>query len=216
MPSCPHQAIAGVGRERNDTITFAPVGLLIGPRAATSLHPDQSEKRWGQIPSIPGGGVVRPTATVVSGPLRSAVVPTMPESSLCYPNLLCIKKGSRQRPHIHDESSLLWDELTQHEAHRRRNHRRNVRRHHATGEQDLTHPVSRDEASEGDEITEERGFRLHRNARRRKCRATQDQGHELAGRHARLPRDNPPLPRNLQHEFIQAMQTPSQVESALA
>lgn len=52
----------------------------------------------GQTPTIPGGGVVRPTATVVTGPLRSAVAPTMPESSLCYPNLLCINRGVDNDP----------------------------------------------------------------------------------------------------------------------
>jgi hypothetical protein len=60
---------------------------------------------------------------------------------------------------------MQGEEPPQRDARRQRNRRRNVRRHHKAGEQDLAQPVSRDKASKMGETPNERAHQERRNSR---------------------------------------------------
>jgi hypothetical protein len=111
-----------------------------------------------------------------------------------------------------DEPTVPGEEPPQREARRRRNRRQNIRRHHEAGERDPAQPVSRDEISEVGETPDERVFRERRNSRQRDRRHPQEQ----ADQDARLRRENPLFARNLNPEFVRAMNTPSEVGGVLA
>jgi hypothetical protein len=128
-----------------------------------------------------------------------------------YPDVLFI--GRVESPPVSDdEPTAPGEEPPQRESRRRRNRRRNIRRHHQAGEQDPEQPVSRDEVSEMGETPEERVFKERRNSRRRDRRRAQEQ----AEQDARQRRENPLFGRNLNPDFAQAMNTPSEVEGVLA
>jgi hypothetical protein len=81
-----------------------------------------------------------------------------------YPDVLFI--GRAESPPIsNDEPIVPREEPPKRESCRRRNQRRNIRRHHKAGELDPAQPVSRDEVSEIGETPEERVFRERRNSR---------------------------------------------------
>jgi hypothetical protein len=97
--------------------------------------------------------------------------------------------------------------------HRRRNRRRNIRRHHEAGERDPAQPVSWDEVSEVGETPDERVYQERRNSRRCDRQQAQDQEQEQG---ARLRRENCFFARNLNPDFAHAMNTSSEVEGVLA
>jgi hypothetical protein len=76
-------------------------------------------------------------------------------------------------------------------------------------------PVSRDEASEVGETSDERVQRERRNSRRHDRLQAQEREWELVEQDARLRRENPLLARNL-YDFARALNTPSEVEGVLA
>jgi hypothetical protein len=128
-----------------------------------------------------------------------------------YPDVLFI--GRVESPPVsNDEPTAPGEEPPQRESRRRRNRRQNIRRHHEAEERDLAQPVSRDEVSEIGETLEERVFRERRNSRRRDRRRAQEQ----AEQEARQRRENPLFGRNLNPDFAQAMNTPSEVRGVLA
>jgi hypothetical protein len=129
-----------------------------------------------------------------------------------YPDVLFIGGRVESSPISNDEPTVPGEEPPQWEARRRRNRRCNARRHHEAREQDPAQPVSRDEISEVGETTDERIFRERRNYRRRDRRQAQEQ----AEQEARQRRENPLLRRNLNPDFAQAMNTPSEVGGVLA
>jgi hypothetical protein len=96
-----------------------------------------------------------------------------------------------------DAPTAPGEEPPQREARRRRNWRRNIRRHHVAGEHDPAQPVSRDAISEVGKTPDERVFRERRNSRRRDCRQAQEQAEQEARQH----RENPLLGRNLNPDF---------------
>jgi hypothetical protein len=91
-------------------------------------------------------------------------VPVTLEASRYYPTLFCIN-GGIEIDLVSDDEPLAGGGAPQRDACHRRNRRRSIRRHHIAEEQDVTQPISRDEASENDETLEEWEFRLQRNAR---------------------------------------------------
>jgi hypothetical protein len=111
-----------------------------------------------------------------------------------------------------DEPTVPGEEPPQREARRRRNQRCNSQRHHEAGEQDPAQPMSRDEISEVGETPDERVFRERRNSSRRDRRQAQEQAEQKARQH----RENPLFGRNMNPEFAQAMNTPSEVGGVLA
>jgi hypothetical protein len=128
-----------------------------------------------------------------------------------YPDDLFI--GRVESPLVSDdEPTAPGEEPPQRESRRRRNRRRNIRRHHEAGERDPEQPVSRDVVSEIGETPEERVFRERRNSRRRDRRRAQEQ----AEQDARQRRENPFFGRNLNPDFAQVMNTPSEVGGVLA
>jgi hypothetical protein len=129
-----------------------------------------------------------------------------------YPDVLFIGGRVESTPVSDDEPTTPGEEPLQQESRRRRNRRRNIRRHHEAGERDPAQPVSRDEISEMGETPKERVFRERRNSRRRDHRQAQEQ----AKQEARQRRENPLLGQNLNPDFAQAMNTPSEVGGVLA
>jgi hypothetical protein len=128
-----------------------------------------------------------------------------------YPDILFI--GRAESPPVSDdEPTMPREEPPQRESRRWRNRRRNIWRHHEAGERNSEQPVSRDEVSEIGETLEERVFRERRNFRRRDRRRAQEQ----AEQEARERRENPLFGRNLNPDFAQAMNTPSEVGGVLA
>jgi hypothetical protein len=129
-----------------------------------------------------------------------------------YLDVLFIWGRVESSPISDDEPTVPGEEPPQREARRRRNRRRNARRHHEAGERDPTQPVSRDEISEVGETPDERVFMERRNSRRRDRRQAQEQ----AEQEARQRRENPLFGRNLNPDFVRAMNTPSEVGGVLA
>lgn len=62
----------------------------------------------------------------------------MPEFPLYYYDVLYINAVMETDPVCDDESTMQGEEPSHREASRRRNRCRNIQRHHAAGEQDLT------------------------------------------------------------------------------
>jgi hypothetical protein len=114
-----------------------------------------------------------------------------------YPDVLFIRGRLESSPISDDVPTMQVEEPPQREAWRRRNRRRNVRRHHDAGEWDPAHPVSRDEASNVGETPDERVHQERRNSRRRDCRQAQDREWEKAEQGARLRQENPLFAQNL-------------------
>jgi O-methyltransferase involved in polyketide biosynthesis len=129
-----------------------------------------------------------------------------------YPDILFIGGRVESNPISDDEPTAPGEEPLQRESRRWRNRRRNIRRHHEAGERDPAQPVSRDEVSEVGETLEERVLRERRNSRRRDHRQPQEQ----AEQETRQRRENPLFGRNLNPDFAQAMNTPSEVGGVLA
>jgi hypothetical protein len=129
-----------------------------------------------------------------------------------YPDILFIGGRVESNPISDDEPTGPGEEPLQWESRRRRNRRRNIRRHHEAGERDLAQPVSRDEVSEVGETPEERVLRERRNSRRRDRRQAQEQ----AEQETRQRRENPLFGRNINPNFARAMNTPSEVGGVLA
>jgi hypothetical protein len=129
-----------------------------------------------------------------------------------YPDVLFIGGRVESNPIFDDEPTAPGEEPLHQESRRRRNRRRNIRRHHEARERDPVQPVSRDEVSEVGETPEERVLRERRNSRRRDCRQAQEQ----AEQETRQRRENPLFGRNLNPDFAQAMNTPSEVGGVLA
>jgi hypothetical protein len=129
-----------------------------------------------------------------------------------YPDILFIGGRVESNPISDDEPTAPGEEPHQQESCRRRNRHRNIQRHHEAGERDPAQPVSRDEVSEVGETPEERVLRERRNSRRRDRRQAQEQ----AEQETRQRRENPLFRRNLNPDFAQAMNTPSEVGGVLA
>jgi hypothetical protein len=129
-----------------------------------------------------------------------------------YPDVLFIGGRVESNPIFDDEPTAPGEEPLHQESRRRRNRRRNIRRHHEARERDPVQPVSRDEVSKVGETPEERVLRERRNSRRRDCRQAQEQ----AEQETRQRRENPLFGRNLNPDFAQAMNTPSEVGGVLA
>jgi hypothetical protein len=129
-----------------------------------------------------------------------------------YPDVLFIGGRVESTLVSDDEPTAPGEEPLQRESHRRRNRRRNIRRHHEAGERDPAQPMLRDKISEVGETPEERVFRERRNSRRRDHRQAQEQAEQEVRQH----RENPLLRRNLNLDFAQAMNTPSEVGGVLA
>jgi hypothetical protein len=129
-----------------------------------------------------------------------------------YPDVLFIGGRVESNPISDDEPTAPGEEPHQRESCRRRNRRRNIRRHHEAGEQDPAQPVSRDEISEVGETPEERVLRERRNSQRRYRRQAQEQ----AEQEMRQRRENPLFGRNLNPDFARAMNTLSEVGGVLA
>jgi hypothetical protein len=72
-----------------------------------------------------------------------------------YLDILFIGGRLESSPISDDEPTMQGEETPQHEVWRRRNRRRNVRRHHEAGERDPAQPVSWDEASKVGETPDE-------------------------------------------------------------
>jgi hypothetical protein len=81
-----------------------------------------------------------------------------------FPNILFILGRLELSSISDDEPIVLGEEPPQRDVQRRRNMRRNVRRHHKAGERDLAQPVSRDEASKMGETPNERVYREWHNS----------------------------------------------------
>jgi hypothetical protein len=92
-----------------------------------------------------------------------------------YPNILFIGGRAESNPISDDEPTALGEEPLHRESRRRRNQRRNIRRHHEAVERDPAQPVSRDEVSEVGETPEERVLRERRNSQRCDHRQAQEQ-----------------------------------------
>jgi hypothetical protein len=129
-----------------------------------------------------------------------------------YPDILFIGGRAESNPIFDDEPTAPGEEPLHRESHRRRNRRRNIQRHHEAGERDLAQPVSRDKVSEVGETPEKWVLRERRNSRRRDRRQAQEQ----AEQETRQRRENPLFGRNLNPNFTQAMNTPSEVGGVLA
>jgi hypothetical protein len=183
-------------------ITFSKLGAE-GPSARRTPLSTSPTEEWTQITrkkeakDHQAGLSVPPSSKVAAAPF--------------YPDVLFIRRVesppiSDDKPTAPGEEPPLW------ESHRRRNRRRNIRRHHEAGKRDPAQPVSRDEVSEMGETPEERVFRERRNSRRRDRRRAQEQAEE----DTRQRRENPLFGHNLNPDFARAMNTPSEVGGVLA
>jgi hypothetical protein len=91
-----------------------------------------------------------------------------------YPNVLFIGGRVELNPIFDDEPTAPGEEHLHRESPRRRNRRRNIRRHHEARERDPAQPVSRDEVSEVGETPEERALKERRKSRRCDRRQAQE------------------------------------------
>jgi hypothetical protein len=129
-----------------------------------------------------------------------------------YPDVLFIGGRVESSSISDDEPTVPGEEPPQREAHRWRDRRRNVRRHHEAGERDPAQPISRDEISEVGETPDERVFRERRNSHQHDHRQAQEQ----AEQDVRQRQENPLFVQNLNPDFAQAMNTLSEVGGVLA
>jgi hypothetical protein len=184
-----------------------------GPSTRRSPLSTSSTETWTQITRRKEANKVKDcqTALLVPSPSKENRKKLVTTTVPFYPDVLFIGGRVESNPVSDDEPTAPGEEPLQLESHRRRNRRRNIRRHHEAGERDPTQPVSRDEVSEMGETPEEWVFRERRNSRRRDRRQAQEQAEQEARQH----RENPLFGRNLNPDFARAMNTPSEVGGVL-
>jgi hypothetical protein len=114
--------------------------------------PTSPTKEWTQISRKKVTGEKRVTLSVPHASKENGKKVTTTAAPF-YPDVLFI--GRVESPVVSDdEPTVPGEEPPQRESRRRRNWRRNVRRHHAAGERNPEQPVSRDEVSEiGETVT---------------------------------------------------------------
>jgi hypothetical protein len=190
-------------------ITFSKLGAE-GPSARRTPLSTASTEEWTQIvrkkeaKDHQAGLSVPPSSKENRKKIAVGAAPFFPD---------VLFTGRVESPPISDdEPTAPREEPHQWESRRRRNQRRNIRRHHEAGGRDPAQPVSRDEVLEIGETPEERVFRERRNSRRRDRRRAQEQ----AEQETRQLRENPLFGRNLNPDFAGAMNTPSEVGGVLA
>jgi hypothetical protein len=193
--------------------TFCKPGTEDPSTRRTPLSTSSTEK-WTQITRKKETNEVkaRQAALLIPPPSKENRKKLVATTVPFYPDVLFIGGRVESSPVSDDEPTVPREEPLQRESRRRRNRRRNIRRHHEAKERDLAQPVLWDEISEMGETPEEWVFRERRNSRWRDRRQPQEQAEQEARQH----RENPLLRRNLNPDFAQAMNTPSEVGGVLA
>jgi hypothetical protein len=205
---------AGAKQEKSATSSAPSEDYLLQARSRGSVYPENPTvhllyKKWTRITRKKEANMVkaRQAALLVPPPSKENRKKLIATTVPLYPNVLFIGGRVESTPISDNEPTTPGEEPLQRESRRRRNQRRNIRRHHEAGERDPAQPVSRDEISEVGETLEEWVSRERRNSRRCDRRQAQEQ----AEQEARQRRENPLLGRNLNPDFAGAMNTPSEV-----